>query len=91
MDMERPETEVNDEIKLGRVGHYSIREVCQTALITDVLPEAFDSETGKLPQRVNVAGWSKDGDAFSRRGVLFGVSQADEGEFHLNRDCPEHR
>ena len=77
-----------DEIKLGRVGHYSYQQVCQTALITDVLPDAFDTATGKLPTRVNVAGWSHDGDAFSRRGVAFGVSPGSEAEFHLNRDCP---
>ena len=77
-----------DEIKLGRVGHYSYQQVCQTGLITDVHPEAFDTATGKLPVKVNVAGWTKDGDPFSRRGVVFGVNEGDEGEFHLNRDCP---
>ena len=81
------------EVKLGRVGHYSYQEVCQTALITKVYPPAYDSESGDIPQiKVNVAGWTGDGDAFSRRGVTVGVSPDNaEGEFHFNRECPWNR
>lgn len=71
---------MNDEIKLGRVGHYSYQEVCQVALIVYV--------DGDL---VNVAGWNHAGDNFRREEVPVGISDATTGEFHLNRDCPWHR
>jgi hypothetical protein len=74
-----------DEIKLGRVGHYTVAdEVCQEASIVHVYPPTFDSDGGATVQ-VNIHGHTPDGDCFSRRHVTFG------GEFHLNRDCPwEH-
>jgi len=74
---------MNDEIKLGRVGHYQTKAGCQTVLITFVEQPSFDKATGaENPAVVNVAGWSSEGDAFARRGVVVGE------EFHLNRDCP---
>lgn len=80
---------MDDEIKLGRVGHYSYQEVCQTAIITHVNPKQFDSNAGgELPRLVNVAGWDQAGNAFSRRGVPFGHQEGPEAEFHLNRECP---
>lgn len=84
---------MSDEIKLGRVGHYSIDETCWTAMIVNVLPKAFDTVTGELPPRINVAGWDHEGNAFSRRGVEIGPVDHDvrEGVFHLNRDCPQER
>lgn len=77
-----------DEIKLGRVGHYSYQEVCQTASICFVSAPAFDSETGEGTVSVNVAGWDHEGNAFSRRGVPVGHTEDPAAEFHFNRDCP---
>lgn len=84
---------MDDEIKLGRVGHYSYREVCQAAEIVKVHPKQFDSDVGgELPRLVNVHGHDQEGGCFSRRGVPFGHTEnAPEGEFHLNRDCPFER
>lgn len=80
------------EIKLGRVGHYSYQEVCQTAMIVKVHAKAYDTDAGgELPRQVNVAGWDHEGNEFSRRGVPFGHTDSPEGEFHLNRDCPWER
>jgi hypothetical protein len=83
---------MDDEVKLGRVGHYSYQEVCQEASITHVYPKQFDSDIGgELPRLVNVHGHSQEGDCFTRRGVPFGHTESPEGEFHLNRDCPWER
>lgn len=81
---------MNDEIKLGRVGHYSFQKVCQTASIVLVGDPSFDPGTGnEEPLLVNVAGWTHQGDPFSRRDVPVGNSaDSASGEFHLNRDCP---
>lgn len=81
-------TMLDDEIKLGRVGHYSYQEVCQEATIVAVLPKVFDSDTGEQPRLVNVHGHTIDGDCFARTGVPFGVTDGPEAEFHLNRECP---
>ena len=83
----------DNEIKLGRVGHYSYQDVCQEATIVKVHPKSFDSDAGgELPRQVNVHGHSGEGDCFTRRGVTFGHSESSpEGEFHLNRDCPWSR
>lgn len=83
---------MDDEIKLGRVGHYSYQNVCQTALIVQVHAKQFSTtEGGELPRIVNVAGWDHEGNEFSRRGVPFGHTDDPEAEFHLNRDCPDQR
>lgn len=81
----------DDEIKLGRVGHYSYQEVCQEASIVAVLPKAFDSDSGELPRQVNVHGHTSEGDCFSRHGVLYGLHDGPDAEFHLNRECPFDR
>ena len=73
-----------DEIKLGRVGHYSYQNVCQTASIVFVI----DRPNDLVQLRVNVAGWTHDGDAFRRSDVPVGPIEGDQEEFHLNRDCP---
>lgn len=83
---------MDDEIKLGRVGHYSYQDVCQEASIVHVHPKQFDTNAGgELPRLVNVHGHSQDGDCFSRRGVVFGHNDDPREEFHLNRDCPFER
>lgn len=69
-------------IKLGRVGHYSYQESCQTASICYV-----DDKAGT----VNVAGWTHQGDVFKRELVTVGPNESPEAEFHLNRDCPWQR
>lgn len=80
---------MSDEIKLGRVGHYSFQQTCQTASISKVLDEAFDPATGASRGIfVNVAGFSHDGDPFSRRMVPVGPVEGDNGEWHFNKDCP---
>jgi hypothetical protein len=80
--LDRKGEEMNDEVKLGRVGHYSYQSVCQTALITYV----HDENT------VNVGGWNHAGDTFRRELVAFGHSEdLDTAEFHLNRECPWQR
>ncbi len=92
MGMETPPLAAEgQEVKLGRVGHYSYQSVCQTALIVKVYPPAYDSETGGV-LKVNVAGWDGEGDGFARRGVPVGhTAESPEGEFHLNRECPWNR
>lgn len=80
---------MTDDIKLGRIGHYSYQQVCQHARVVFVLPDAFDSEVGdKLPTKVTIAGEDHDGNHFSRRGVPVGVFSGPEAEFHLNMECP---
>ena len=80
-----------NEVKLGRVGHYSYQEVCQEATIVHVYPPSYDSDTGEATIKVNVAGHTQDGDAFSRRNVTVGPNDGPDAEFHLNRDCPWER
>ena len=75
-----------DQIKLGRVGHYSYQQVCQTASICYVHP----SFEGK-PRAVNVAGYNHAGDPFRRESVDFGPTEGENAEFHLNADCPWSR
>lgn len=72
----------NDEIKLGRVGHYSYQNVCQTAMVVFV-------DVGA--EKVNVAGYSHTGDGFRREAVLVGPVEGDDAEFHLNAACPWNR
>jgi hypothetical protein len=67
-----------DEIKLGRVGHYSYQQSCQTASIVYVHPD----------NTINVAGWTHEGDTFRREQVPVGPNESDSHEFHLNRACP---
>lgn len=84
-------TSLDDEIKIGRVGHYRASETqgCWHASIVKVHPKQFDSDAGgELPRQINLAGFDPDGNAYSRRGIAFG---ADEPGFHLNRDCPDQR
>lgn len=81
-----------DEIKLGRIGHYSYQNVCQQAEIVHVHAKQFSTtEGGELPRLVNVHGHDQEGDCFSRRGVPFGHIDGPEAEFHLNRDCPDQK
>lgn len=74
--------ETTEEIKLGRVGHYSYQNVCQTATVCWVAPDS---------DFVNVAGYSHTGDGFRREAVPVGPDDNPEGEFHLNRECPWNR
>lgn len=80
------DTQVNDEVKLGRVGHYAVAGACQEARICYV----HEKEEAQ-PFRVNVAGDSHEGDHFARRSVPVGVFGALTEEFHFNRDCPNQR
>ena len=77
-----------DEVKLGRVGHYSYQEVCQEATIVHVFPPTYDSNTGEATVKVNVHGHIQDGDCFARMHVNYGHKDGPDAEFHLNRDCP---
>lgn len=83
---------MDDEIKLGRVGHYWDGTTCMEASICHVHAKAFDSEAGgELPRQVNVHGHDDQGNCFSRRGVPFGHTASLEPEFHLNRVCPDQK
>lgn len=78
-----------DEIKLGRVGHYSWQNACQTASICYV--HEPDPNSVNQPMKVNLAGYSHTGDQFRREEVKVGPIEGDEAEFHFNRDCPWNR
>ena len=79
----------DDEIKLGRVGHYSTSDQeCHEATIVAVLPRAFDSDSGELPRVVNIHGHTSEGESVTRTGVRVGPFGGPDPEFHLNRSCP---
>jgi hypothetical protein len=66
------------ELVLGRIGHYSYAETCQTALVVKVQPD----------NSVNVVAFDSDGDARPHLSVpTGGVNQGTE-TFHLTRECP---
>lgn len=82
-------------IVLGRLGHYfdAGNGSCSTALII----RTFDKEVSGRDwnaQKVNVAGWHHDGDAFSRTSVAINSTPStdDSGNsFHLSANCPWSR
>jgi hypothetical protein len=76
-----------DAIKLGRIGHYSYQQACQTAMVVRVREDG----------RVNLVAWDQTGDTRSHGRV--DVAPPDVGKnlesivdgkatFHLNRQCP---
>lgn len=69
-----------EEIKLGRVGHYSYQSTCQTAIVASVV--------GQRPLAVNLLVVDSDGDSEKRKGVVVSGPQDGQATFHLNRDCP---
>lgn len=80
------------ELVLGRVGHYfnSGNGSCSTAVVVDVVGEAQIA----APARVNITGWSHDGEGFKHLDVPAVPAPTVEdtaSSFHLTRDCPWSR
>jgi hypothetical protein len=68
----------NEEIKIGRAGHYSFQTTCQEATVV------FVNEDGL----VTIRGHDHTGDPFSRIDVAVQGPIEGQATFHLTRQCP---